>query len=364
MNVVFITDIDSPHMVRFAEEMNKICNFQMLFLEDSSSNRDPHWKIDNPNNVVHLKSTMFVNTKILAKRFYVPFLSKVLERYDPDVIICSGFSKFVTFQSYLYSLINKTKFYVFTERSRDNNGLIRKKNIFWTIISNIFKNIDGILVTAEDIVDQFINFGFKKNKIKVCYYPTDIVPILNTSIKKNNSEINIIFPNRLTEIYNPLFSLKLAETILKDFKNVNFFFNKSGDLYEKVCKEISESPQRSKLNFINLKNWSELYDLYNKMHIMVLPAKFSNGNFTILESMAAGCGIIISENVLGIGNEIINNVNGYVCKLDINTFYEKIKLLIKDPNLLKKHSIINKEKVQKYSPENVSNMLMDILKDG
>ncbi|MEK6405913.1 MAG: hypothetical protein AABN34_03005 [Acidobacteriota bacterium] len=44
--------------------------------------------------------------------------------------------------------------------------------------------------------------------------------------------------------------------------------------------------------------------IYARCDILILPANFSNGNFTILEAMASGMGVVVGDRVLGIGKMV------------------------------------------------------------
>jgi glycosyltransferase involved in cell wall biosynthesis len=44
--------------------------------------------------------------------------------------------------------------------------------------------------------------------------------------------------------------------------------------------------------------------VYARCDIPILPANFSNGKFTILEAMASGLGVVVSDHVLGIGKMV------------------------------------------------------------
>lgn len=366
-SIVIITDIASPHMVEFAHELNKLSNVQMLCLEDAGQNRDSYWATDGTYSYIkHFSKVSFLSTSPLIKsRFYVHNLNQQLDKVKPDIIIVSGFSKMVSFQALSYSKKRRIDLYVWTERSRNKIGRTRKRGIYWRLIQFIFRNIKGVLVTAEDIIQQFNNYGFSENQIIYCPYPVHIQPLLekqrdHTPTKKVSK---IIFPNRLTEIYNPDMVLELIASLSKKYIDLHFFVNKSGEDYLTFDSKVKERNLSDKVSFINLKNWQQLHELYLDMDIMVLPARFSNGNFTILECMAAEVGIVISNKVLGVGKEITTNKNGFRIDLNIETFLKAIEYYIENTKILREHVQINKLLVKKYSPFEVAKKLLTIVEN-
>lgn len=366
MKVVFFSDIDSPHWIKFSNYFSKLVNFKFYYLEDSVGDRGKFWRISRGSNVIHLENTLLTgNSAFLKKRYYVPGGFFLLIRDNPDVIVVSGFSKFISIQAYIYSILFSKKFYVFTERSRNDKGELRGKSFIWTLLRCFYFKLTGVIVTAEDTINQFLTLGFKIENLFLCYYPTDIDKLLlsnRTGITFNSdTELNVIFPNRMTPIYNPLFAISLIQKSLSLNLNCIFHFNKSGELFDDFSEQIKLLRLENIVKFVDVDSWDDLHEYYLNMDVMILPARFSNGNFTILESMAAGLGIIISNNVMGLGNEIVDSVNGFKCDLLENDFFEKLLNYYNDRELILKHAAVNNRLVFKYSAKSVSKMLFDII---
>ena len=137
-------------------------------------------------------------------------------------------------------------------------------------------------------------------------------------------------------------------------------------LMEKCVKNVKHLIRKlglqNKVNFLdNIKAWDDLPKIYEQCDILVLPAKFSNGNFTILEAMASGMGIVISDQVLGIGKMINDGVNGFVAAPTVSDFADKICNFYKDEKLFEKFGEYNKEIVKPYGMDGTAKFFHNIV---
>lgn len=71
-------------------------------------------------------------------------------------------------------------------------------------------------------------------------------------------------------------------------------------------------------------------------------AHFSNGNFTILEAMLSGMGIVISDKILGIDPLSKMALMAFAGEPTTDAFIGRIERYIADPDLFAKHAAINR----------------------
>lgn len=139
--------------------------------------------------------------------------------------------------------------------------------------------------------------------------------------------------------------------------------NASGELRNECEEIIRKNHLENSIQFLDeIKKWEDLHKIYKQSDILLFPAIFSNGNFTILEAMASGMGIIISQKIMGVGNLIKNGTNGFVCSDENREYFNAIESYILNPDLFSKHAKINREIVKSYTPEYVAKKFNEILK--
>lgn len=123
-----------------------------------------------------------------------------------------------------------------------------------------------------------------------------------------------------------------------------------------------DSRYRGAVEFLtNLKSWSDLNHVYARCDILLLPASFSNGNFTILEAMASGMGLVVSDRVVGIGKMVKDAENGFSCEPTAEEFVNRIERYIRQPELLKAHAAINRPLAEPLSADGTAKFFSEIL---
>lgn len=353
--LVFLSSIASPHQVRYCEELQKYFDATFLFY-DRIGNRPEWWKIELPESCIVLKHVWF---KSISKYLTLSFW-KYLNRIKPDILMLGGFSIPSNYLAFIWAKVHRVKTIVYTERSRNKKGKLRKKDIIWSFLHLLYCNVDHVLVTAEDSIQQFNDFGF--NKVSYCPYATDLTDYFKHPIREKKSGYTYLFPNRLVPLYNPLMAIDIFYEIYKLYPTSILKLNAQGELFEKCVERINELFIKDSVVFLNqINKWDEMHLVYKESDILIFPALFSNGNFTIIEAMASGMGLVISNKILGLGSEVRNSYNGFNCEPEIDIFVENIQQYINKPELFNEHSLINRNIAYKYSAEGVAEFFNEII---
>jgi glycosyltransferase involved in cell wall biosynthesis len=123
-----------------------------------------------------------------------------------------------------------------------------------------------------------------------------------------------------------------------------------GDCSSKWKEMAKQTSGRHKIIFTGKKNRVEKY--YHKAKVFVLPSKFEAFGLVILEAMSAGIPVIAfkpSREYLTASDEIIDDgIDGFLVK-NVEEMAEKIELLLKDNELLRKMSTRALEKASQFS---------------
>jgi glycosyltransferase involved in cell wall biosynthesis len=127
--------------------------------------------------------------------------------------------------------------------------------------------------------------------------------------------------------------------------------NASGELLSQCQAKISALNLADEIQFLDqIESWNDLHKAYLASDILLLPANFSAGNLTIIESMASGMGIVVSNKILGPGIDYIEHgKNGFICNPDVDDFVSAIDAYHQSPDLLRTHGEINKTLAKRYS---------------
>lgn len=345
--LLYISNVAVPQQIKFANALQKYFDAKFWFYEYPDRTRGSWWRMDLGKDCKVLDEVWFASDGILGERYYSRDLGQQLDDLDPDIVIISGLSVPSNYFAYKWAKKNSKKIVLFTERSRDKHGNIRKNTYVWRALKYLYRDLDMIITATEDAVDQFKNtFGFG-NIVNAGRYSSDLDGYFNHPCREKKPGYNYIFANRLTDIYNPILAFEIFSEILKKYPDSYFYVNASGELRPECEQYIAINNIASNVAFLDdIKKWSDLGGIYARSDILLLPARFSNGNFTIIEAMASGMGVIISNKVLGVGHLIEDGVNGYNCNPDVESFVDRVENYINNPDVFKIHQNINREIVR------------------
>lgn len=336
---VFISNLPAPHQVRYCYALQKYYDTTFLFYERQGDKPD-YWKVDLGERCIILPKSIKIKGQYLTFS-HLSYLRKI----NPDIIMLGGFPIPANWIAYVWGRIHKKKIVMFSERSRTKDGDLRKRGFRSRLFEFLYPKIDLLLATAEDTIPQFKDEFKWHYNVKFLPYASDIDRYYSHPYRTEKSGYTYIFANRLIPIYNPLLALKIFSKIHSMFPDSKLKLCSDGELKEECANFIVNNGLDNAVSFLDeIKHWDELDEIYKTSDIMILPAMFSNGNFTIIEAQASGMGIVISNKVMG-----TNNIRGgFICVPDVDSFVENILHYVNTPGIFITHAKMNREDVHQY----------------
>jgi len=330
--LVIFSMMASPHQVRFVPYLARYFDVQHYFY-DRLANRQSFWKVDLGDRCHILPCKFKWRSKFLTLSVF-----SVLKREKPDILLIGGFSVPSNYLVYLWGVAHKIPVVVWVERSRDRNGNLRRFGVAWRLLRFLYRHVTRVMVVSDDIVEQYRDTFRFGDKVIVGRYPSDVDRYFSHPLRKKKDSYTLIFPNRLTDIYNPIGAIDIFSEVLKRYPKTRLKMNASGELRGTVEAYIAKLGISDSVEFLDqLKTWDDLSDVYASSDIMYLPAKFSNGNYTIGECRISGMGCIISDRVLGFSASDMKAAGtGFILPLENSLFVEKICWYIEHPDEIAK----------------------------
>jgi glycosyltransferase involved in cell wall biosynthesis len=360
--LAFISSVAVPHQVGFCNALQEYFNARIWFYEYPDRTRGAWWRVDLGEHCKVLERVLFPKSGPFEARYLALGLTRELERFDPDIVMLGSFSIPSNYLAYHWARLKGKKTIVFSERSRDTNGVLRKRGLAWRLHRWLYRDVDMVMVSADDAVAQFRDeFGFG-DKVVAGRYAADLDAYFGHPLREAKPAYTYLFANRMTEIYNPTGAIEIFAAVRARYPGSRLVMNAAGELGEQCRARIAELNLGEAVEFLtDLKSWSELHKVYARCDILILPAKFSNGNFTILEAMASGMGVVISDRVLGIGKMVEDGENGFNCEPTTEAFLNRIERYIQRPELFKVHAEINRPLVEPLSARGTAQFFARIL---
>jgi len=361
--LIFISSIATPQQVKFCNALQDYFDAEFWFYEYPDRTRGSFWRVNLGKYCRVLSPVFFANAlPLVRERYIAPHITADLDRANPDIVMLGGFSIPGNYLAYRWAKRHGKRTIVFTERSRNAKGQLRKLGPIWRLLRWLYRDVDMVMVSAADAVEQYANeFGFG-DKVVAGRYAADLDDYFSHPIRKAKPAYTYIFANRMTPIYNPLGAIDIFAEIATRHPGSRLVMNAAGELGNACRERIAKLGVGDSVEFLtNLKSWSDLGAVYARCDMLILPAHFSNGNFTILEAMASGMGLVVSDKVLGVGKLVRDGVNGFNCPPDTKSFVAAIERYIADPDLFLRHAEINRKIAEPFSARGTAKFFYDLL---
>jgi glycosyltransferase involved in cell wall biosynthesis len=358
LKLAYISSIAAPHQVKLCNALQAYLDARFFFYESAARTRAAWWTVALEPHSKLLQPVFFFKSGPLAQRYFAPGLTAELATFNPDIVVLGGFSIPSNYLAYRWARRHGKKTVIFTERSRSANGQLRRRSLLWLALKWLYRDVDMVMTSADDAVAQFrdeFRFG---DKVVPGRYAADLDAYFDHPLRTPRPHYTYLFANRLTDIYDPMKAIEIFARILERNPGSRLLMNAVGEQRDECERRIDELGISNSVSFLTtISSWEQLNDVYRQADILLLPAKFSNGNFTILEAMASGMGIVISDQVLGIGGMVEDGKNGFRCEPTVDAFVERLETYIRKPDLLRTHALMNRPVVQPLSAAGTANFM-------
>jgi glycosyltransferase involved in cell wall biosynthesis len=208
--------------------------------------------------------------------------------------------------------------------------------------NDALENADIVDFLSPYILDGIKKLGIKIKIENISIAPCSFVDYSNCKIGEKK-EFAVAFCSRLEPDKNPMLFLEAAKEILKKSPHVKFHILGEGSLVSEVKSFITENKLRNRINFQFSKNPPEIF-----AETSVFVSLQSGTNYpsqSVLEAMACGNAVIASNR--GDTQLFINEQNGVLVDLKLESVVNAIEKLINNPALANKLGINGRDFVMK-----------------
>lgn len=341
--VCLLSTVASAHWIKFNAHFRKYFDAEFYFYS-SIGDRQKWWKVDLGEHC-HVLPCKFK----WHSRYMTLSVLKVLREFDPDVVLMSGFSIPANYIAYLWAKRHGKKVAIYSERSRKDDKL-RGYTWQWRLLHWLYRKVDLVITTAQDTVPQFRDTFRFGDKVVAGQYPSDIRGYYEHPIRGKKDSYTIIYANRQTDIYNPLAAVRILYGVLKKYPKTRMKMNATGELRPQVEALIAKLGIGNSVEFLdNLKTWEDLGRTYASCDIMILPAKWSDGNYSTRECMASGMMCLVTDRVLGDEPQLLRAMNDdFYLPLDEQRFVDRICKCIEHPESFETIAERNREAMRPF----------------
>lgn len=314
--------------------------------------------------------------------FSLKFLNKIKEN-DADLVHVAGIFDFYTF-----ALLFSDKKYIFSSHGtfmKEAYNMIRpkkiKKDIYMKLLGKkILDRAKVIHLLTNEEKGHFLNFYPEyENKVKIIPNGIDISEfdveiskeeILNKYPPLKNKKI-ILFLGRLNWIKGLDLLIPAFYKLSLERKDVHLLIagKDDGDGYEeKLRMWVKQYKLDNNVTFTGLLTGKDKVSAFKIADVFVLPSYSENFGVAVIEAMACGVPVVVSDKV-GICKEVQEHKAGLIVKTEVKSIYQGLKKMLEDEQLRRELSENGRDMVKKYYDiEVVANkvieMYEEVLKNG
>ncbi|MEM4935182.1 MAG: glycosyltransferase family 1 protein [Candidatus Aenigmatarchaeota archaeon] len=242
------------------------------------------------------------------------------------------------------------------------NSYSKKFVLWYSFLIPRLLNSALLIITVSNTAKRELKdvFGVDEEKIEVLY------PGVSSIFRPTFSEPQnyILFVGTMHPIKNLASLIKALKIVHEEFKDIELWI--VGDIDRRIFKFYTFDIHKptslmKKVKLLGFKKDEELVDLYNNALCLVLPSLYETFAFPVLEALACGCPVIVSD--LEVMHELYENSVLYIDPLDPIDIASKIVQLLKNSEIRLKLRDEGLKKVRKFTWTKTFEGLRIILKD-
>ncbi len=292
----------------------------------------PHDKSVKNWKVTHVPLSHF--PAIISSFLYFPYICTLYKKEKFSVIAVHQ-PRFLGIASIIFKMLTHVKLVVTFHRFEETNF-----GPFTKLINNSW---DRIICDSEFVKQKMVS-QFKMDPRKITVVHNGVPNYLKRAKKDKilakkfnlDDKIVLLFMGFFINRKNPLFLLDVLREISESNKNVVIIFLGKGSLKDKISQKAKALKIEDKIILMDPVYGAAKNKIHNLADIFVHPSKDEGFALAPLEAMACAKPIIMTDGYSA-REAVDEGQNGFLCKSgDINSWVEKLTLLINDKNLREK----------------------------
>ncbi len=363
--LLFINNMAAPYQVKFCYALQKYFDAEMWFYTHLEANRPKWWALPLGDKCRVLEGSTFHP----IFNYSNPNLLEFVKEYNPDIVIAGGFFLPSQWNVKKWCKSNNKTYITLGERVsyKGYNPLSKAlKKIIKRVFAFLYRDIDLFLAMGEKPMEQAINeLGFSAEKVILARYPQDIDVNLTHPLRKTTDSPILIFPNRLDKSYNPLFALEVFSEFLKKYPNSILKMNEMGELKNDCLTYIERNDLSNNVVFLEgISSWDDLPTIYAEAHVALFTATDSNGPNSLIECMASGIGVVLSNLIYNTDEYCKHEINCFKHDLHVSDFVSALIKYVEEEGLIEQHGSISKNLLRERSVSNTAKFYAEVIRDN
>ena len=309
---------------------------KVIFIAFDKENTFRRFRYNNGRFVLYLLPYRPSNISIRSLYKYVKNLSLIIKifNYENIDIIKVENIFLMGINTYLATIFNRIPYFLWVAGPELKIAQMKKSNKTIKLIISLIYKLFAFLISKRAKVVVSISpesnelfRSFSKNFMKIFTNFVDIDLFKPFPCTINKKHPVILYVGRLEKEKGIDLLIRTINLMENHKIECEFWIIGYGSLKNEFF-DIIDNLNFVKLNLLGKKDIRELPKYYNCADILVFPSLVSEGAAaTVLEAMA--CGV----PVIGTTGPIINGITGFLVSRNSKDIFEKINILLSDPNM-------------------------------
>lgn len=322
-------------------------------------------------DLVHIQHLLYLSSNLIKeiKQRHIPIIFTLHDYWlicpqgqllKNDLTICCGKNYFECTNCIIHQLSikkNVLNYYLFFRSILPNSALQFIKNIYLNYAKASFMNnkerlrkinkrldyireiipqVDLFISPSHYLRNKFIEFGIPKEKIIFSQYGFNLDDFKNfKKIPAGNLRfafIGNIMPSKGLHVLIKAFNQVNNNVELKIYGQVNSYKGILANYLKQIRKSIKNKNIKLMGSFEN----KDIFKILSEIDVLIVPSIWPENSPLVVQEAFAARMPVIASSVGGIPELIQDNLNGLLFNLnDSDNLYEKIKLVIGHPGILK-----------------------------
>jgi len=316
IKVWFIQNILAPYRIPLFEKLAEDTNidFTLILHARSEPHRGNDWSVKDVNNYpFHIR---FVHSIKIRKQTYDPFIYfsydyfvKLL-LYQPDVIVCTGFSP-ATIQSYLYCKLFNKKYIIWnegTEHTERNIGDLRLR-----LRRFLAKNASAFVIAGK-LSGEYINKILRGHGPYFLSYNCNDTSLIRSKLKpaeKRSDGGNLLYTGSLVKSKGVWELIQALALLQKRGNDIHAYIIGNGG-ERKAMEEYAEGKRLRNLEFLGFLPFEKSLKYWNRADVLLQLCRMDYNPLVLTEALAAGMPVVCSKYVGSHPDFVHPGKNGYV----------------------------------------------------
>lgn len=332
LRITLVTNHPPPFRIPIYNEVAKTkgVELQAVFCSPREPNRQ--WDLP-PMHFAHA----FLKERFLQRGSNFihnnPDVLRTLRQMQPDVIVTTGFNP-THLYAFGYAQLRGIPHVPMTDGTDLSEQVL--SGLHKTIRRLVYARSQAFIAASHGGLRLYDNYGIPPARCFQSCLCADNDAFFASDTEKR---YDLIFCGRIVQEKNPIFTLDVAEAAAHRLgRRVRLLYVGTGEQEADVRREAERRAAQVEVTFHGHASQQELPALYASARIFMFPTVHDAWGVVTNEASAAGLPTIVSPRAGVAGELVVDGENGFVCELDLNTWTDRVTLLLTNGALYERFS--------------------------